>query len=108
MLPGLLLLVTIARLPAAGELDPPRWYAMVREASAMKRAAARWAEDDTGALDELRFHWGSAYDIDAADGIYTATRRDGRGGSLADPSPGGLLRQIRADYAALPVSRSRS
>jgi hypothetical protein len=59
-------------------------------------------------LDEPRFHWGSAYDIDAADGMYTATRRDGRGGSLADPSPGGLLRQIRADYAALPVSRSRS
>jgi len=74
----------------------------------MKRAAESWAEDDAGELEELIFHWGSAYDIDAADGMYTAMRRDGQGTRLADPSPKGLLRQIRADYAALPVPRSRS
>jgi len=45
----------------------------------MGRAEASRAEDDTGALDELRFHWGSAYDIGAADGLYTARRRDGKG-----------------------------
>ncbi len=34
-----------------------------------------------------------------------ARRRDGRGGALADPSPGGLLLAIRTDYAACPVPR---
>ena len=62
-------------------------------------------ESDADELEELRFHWGSAYDIGAAGGVFTATRRDGRGGRLADPSPEGLFRQIRADYAAMPVPR---
>jgi len=74
----------------------------------MGRAAASRAEEGAGALDELRFHWGSAYDIGFAGGMWTARRKDGRGGTLADPSPGGLLRQIRADYAAQPVPRSTS
>ena len=72
----------------------------------MKRAAESWAEDDAGELEELIFHWGDAYEIAVADGVFTATGRDGRGGSLADASPEGLLRQIRADYAATPVARS--
>jgi hypothetical protein len=72
----------------------------------MGRAAESRAGEAVGALDELRFHWGSAYDIDLADGEWTARRRDGRGGTLADPSPEGLLRQMRADYTALPVPRS--
>jgi hypothetical protein len=73
----------------------------------MGRAVASRAEGDTDALEELRFHWGEAYDIDIdiAGGVFTATRRDGRGGRLADPSPEGLFRQIRADYAAMPVPR---
>jgi hypothetical protein len=71
----------------------------------MGRAEASRAEDDTGALDELRFHWGSAYDIDAVGGVFTARRRDGRGGRLADPLPEGLRLRIQADYAAMPVPR---
>ena len=39
------------------------------------------------------------------DGTWTAWRRDGQGGRIADPSPEGLLRLIRADYAAMPVPR---
>ena len=71
----------------------------------MGRAASGRLEGDAGELDELRFHWGGAYDIAVARGVFIATRRDGRGGRLADPSPEGLLRQIRADYAAMPVPR---
>jgi hypothetical protein len=70
------------------------------------RAAAGRLGNDADELDELRFHWGGAYDIAVArGGVFTAMRRDGRGERLADPSPGGLLRQIRADYAAMPVPR---
>ena len=58
-----------------------------------------------GTLDEIRFYWGSAYHLAIIDGAWTAWRRDGRGGRIADQSPGGLLRLIRADYAALPVLR---
>ena len=71
----------------------------------MGRAAASRAEEDGGALDELEFHWGSAYDIALVDDMWTARRRDGRGGTLADPLPEGLLLAIRADYAAMPVPR---
>ncbi len=58
-----------------------------------------------GTLDEIRFHWGEAYHLAVIDGVWTAWRRDGRGGTLEDPLPGGLLALIRADYAALPVPR---
>ena len=34
----------------------------------MERAAASRAEEDAGALEELEFHWGSAYDIAVAGG----------------------------------------
>ena len=40
---------------------------------------------DTGVLDELRFHWGSAYDVAVGGGVCTARRRDGKGGTLTDP-----------------------
>jgi len=72
-------------------------------------AAASRAEDDADPLDEVRFHWGDAYDIatpDAAGGVFTATRRDGRGGRLTDPLPEGLRLRIQADYAAMPVPRN--
>jgi len=69
------------------------------------RAAASRAEGDTDALEEFRFHWGSAYDIDAAGGVYTARRRDGNGAILTDPLPGGLRLVIQADYMAMPVPR---
>ena len=73
----------------------------------MKRAAESWAEDATRALDELRFHWGSAYDIGADGGAWTARRRDGKGAPLTDPLPEGLRLRILADYAAMPVPRDR-
>jgi hypothetical protein len=73
----------------------------------MSRAAAGRAAGDTGTLDlgEIRFHWGEAYHVGRDGRMWTARRRDGRGGKLADPSPGGLLLAIRADYAACPVPR---
>jgi hypothetical protein len=89
---------------------------MVREASGMGRTAGPDAAggsraqesapgDETGVLDELRFHWGSAYDIGTAGGVYTARRRDGKGAPLVDALPEGLRLQIMADYQRLPVPR---
>jgi hypothetical protein len=72
---------------------------------AMGRAAAGRPAGGASPLDELRFHWGEAYDLGRGGAMWTARRRDGRGSTLADPSPGGLLLAIRADYAALPVPR---
>ncbi len=57
------------------------------------------------ALDELEFHWGTAYHIAVADGMYTARRMDGKGTPLTDPLPAGLLLRIQADFVALPVPR---
>ena len=71
----------------------------------MGRGEASRAEDDTGALDELRFHWGSAYDIGADGGMFTALRRDGKGAPLTDPLPEGLRLRIQADYTVMPVPR---
>jgi len=58
-----------------------------------------------GALDELRFHWGSAYHLAIIDGVCTARRKDGRGGALTSPVPEGLRLLIVADYTAMPVPR---
>ena len=58
-----------------------------------------------GALDELDFHWGSAYHLAVIDGICTARRKDSKGGTLTDPVPEGLRPLIVADYAAMPVPR---
>ena len=60
---------------------------------------------DADALAELEFHWGSAYHLAVIDGVYTARRRDGKGGTLTDPLPEGLRLLILADYAAMPVPR---
>ena len=60
---------------------------------------------DAGALAELGFHWGSAYHLAVIDGACTARRRDGKGGTLTDPTPEGLRLQILADYAAMRVPR---
>ena len=70
----------------------------------MGRAAASRAEI-RAALDELEFHWGSAYHIAVADGMYTARRLDGKGAPLTDPLPAGLRLRIQADYTAMPVPR---
>jgi len=71
----------------------------------MGRAAASQAGGTADALDELDFHWGSAYDIAVTGGMWTARRRDGRGDTLADPLPEGLRLRIQADYTAMPVPR---
>jgi hypothetical protein len=71
----------------------------------MGRAAASRAEIDIGTLEELEFHWGSAYHVAVVDGVCTARRRDGKGGTLTDPLPEGLRLRIVADYHADPVPR---
>ena len=63
------------------------------------------AGGDAGVLDELRFHWGSAYNIGAASGAYTGRRRDGTGVPLTDALPEGLRLKIAADYERMPVPR---
>jgi len=73
----------------------------------MERAAASRPAEEAGALDELRSHWGSAYYVALVGGVWTAWRKDGRGGKLTDPLAEGLWLRIRADYAALPVPRDR-
>ncbi len=71
----------------------------------MGRAVASRAEIDAGALDEVEYHWGSAYHVAVTDGLCTARRRDGKGGTLTDPLPEGLWLRIVADYRADPVPR---
>jgi hypothetical protein len=63
-------------------------------------------DDLAGALAELRHHYGSAYLIEHPDpDVWIARRRDNREVLRAE-DPEILLRLIRADYAANPVSRS--
>ncbi|MGH3420049.1 MAG: hypothetical protein ACRDOD_10730 [Streptosporangiaceae bacterium] len=69
---------------------------------------SREGKPEIGPLDELRFHWGSAYDIGLDRGMWFAQRRDGKGSTLTDPLSEGLRRQIAADYLADPVPRERS
>jgi hypothetical protein len=71
----------------------------------MGRAVASRAEENADALAELRFHWGSAYNIGATRGVFTARRRDGRGAILGDALPEGLRLLIVADYERMPVPR---
>ena len=58
-----------------------------------------------GALEELEFHWRSAYHLAVIDGICTARRKDSKGSTLTSPVPEGLRLLILADYAAMPVPR---
>ncbi len=69
----------------------------------MGRAAASRAESDARTLDELEYHWGSAYHIAVTGGAWTARRRDGKGGTLTDALPEGLRLRIVADYDADPA-----
>ncbi len=71
----------------------------------MRWAAASRAEEAASALEELGFHWGSAYDIDLDGGVYIARRRDGKGAPLTDALPEGLRLLIQAGYVAMPVPR---
>jgi hypothetical protein len=60
---------------------------------------------ESGALDELRHHWGDAYSIMAGRDGYQAKRRDGRGDWIIRATVDELWEAIRADYAARPVHR---
>lgn len=65
----------------------------------------RATETDANPLDEVEFHWGSAYDIAVVDGMCTVRRRDGKGGALTDLLPEGLRLWIVADHHATTVPR---
>lgn len=56
---------------------------------------------DEAALDDLRWHWGSAYDIDFDGKCWTAGRRTARR-VLTSETPYGLRDLIVADYSAHP------
>ncbi len=56
------------------------------------------------ALEDLQWHWGSAYLITGAAGHWIAQRRD-NGRTLVASAPEGLRGLIIEDYAAQPVSR---
>jgi hypothetical protein len=56
-------------------------------------------------LEYLEHHWGAAYLIGREGGQFTAVRRDGQGGTLADQDRDGLVHKIAGDYAASPVLR---
>jgi hypothetical protein len=55
-------------------------------------------------LQELRWHWGSAYVIAGDIGSYTATRRD-TGAVLRADTPNELYDVIRQDYMRKHVPR---
>lgn len=56
------------------------------------------------ALALLRWHWGTAYDIRYAWGMFTASRRD-NGATVRRPDAEELDAEILADYHAKPVPR---
>jgi hypothetical protein len=63
------------------------------------------AMPDDDELDDLRWHWGRAYNIaHPAHDRWIATRRDGQG-TLRAADPEALREAIREDYAARPVRR---
>lgn len=55
-------------------------------------------------LGELKWHYGSAYELWHRDGTWFAERRDTREG-LSASSPEGLFELLRLDYAEHPVPR---
>ena len=56
------------------------------------------------ALEDLQWHWGSAYLITGAAGHWVAQRRDD-GRTLTASRPGELRQMIIEDYEDQPVSR---
>ncbi len=59
---------------------------------------------DPAALDDLRWHWGTAYLVQQMGGRWVAQRRDSHA-TVSAEGPDRLLGLIRADYAARPVPR---
>jgi hypothetical protein len=56
------------------------------------------------ALDDLRWHWGDAYEITEALGVWRAVRRDNQVALIAS-GPGELRDLIVTDYNRRPVPR---
>ena len=57
-----------------------------------------------GALEDLRWHWGNAYEITEALGVWRAVRLDNQVALIAT-DPGELRDLIMTNYAARPVPR---
>lgn len=59
-------------------------------------------------LDDLRFHWGSAYLIERlGPDVWVAQRRDSHS-TIGAKDPEALRERIKADYARRPVPRSEA
>lgn len=56
------------------------------------------------ALAALQWHWGGAYEVTEASGVWRAVRRD-TGRTLVATAPEGLRDEILTDYTAHPVSQ---
>ena len=65
-------------------------------------AQAAW---ESAQLEEIRHHWGDAYEITDRGPGWRARRRDRKGGWLVALDVEGLYALITADYQADPVSR---
>ena len=63
---------------------------------------------DRESLEQLKNHWGDAYDIKVIDGVWQATRRDGLEDPLEATGPEGLTAAIRKDYGVRPVPRGEN
>ena len=57
------------------------------------------------ALEALAWHWGEAYEITVAGGLWRAWRRDRIGGVLEGGTPEELRQAILEDYLTRPVAR---
>jgi hypothetical protein len=64
-------------------------------------------EGDAAAIGELIWHWGEAYVISYANGLYHAGRRDNRA-QVHAPDPEQLGREIRVDAAGVTEPRGTS
>lgn len=71
------------------------------------RTAAKQALIDSE-LEALRWHWGDAYEIAELPVGWKARRKDGRGGWFFRDTADHMYKAIHADYAAIPVPRSRA
>ena len=61
-------------------------------------------EGDAAAIGNLIWHWGEAYIVTYANGLYHAERRD-NGAKVHASDPQQLGHEIHADYTARPVPR---
>jgi hypothetical protein len=58
-------------------------------------------------LDEIRWHWGEAYNVEHLGGLWLAQRLDKSRATVSARTPDELMELIRLDYEAAPVPRDR-